>query len=125
MIYPLTGWFEVTQYNNKRVTEIANLVEITWLSRYPRPMDITYDQGKQFIGHEFRKFLIEMEYGITFKPSTLVNPINDAILKHVHQFIGNLVLTCNITQTYDDKDDPWSGILDAAAFVILSTTNRG
>ena len=46
MIYPVTGWFEVTQYNDKRATEIAILVEITWLSRYHRPMDITYDQGK-------------------------------------------------------------------------------
>ena len=46
MIYPVTGWFEVTQYNDKRVMGIANLVETTWLYRYPRPMDITYDQGK-------------------------------------------------------------------------------
>ena len=46
MIYHVTGWFEVTQYNNKRVMEIDNLVEINWVSRYPRPMDITYDQGK-------------------------------------------------------------------------------
>ena len=66
-----------------------------------------------------------MEYGITVKPSNLVNPIYDAILKHIHQVIGNLVMACNIPQTYDDKDDPWSGILAAAAFVILSTTNRG
>ena len=65
-----------------------------------------------------------MEYKITVKPSTLVNPIYDEILKQIHQVIGNLVLTCNITQTYDDKDDPWSGILAAAAFVILSTNNR-
>ena len=83
--------------------EIANLVETTWLYRYPIPMDITYDQGKHLIGHEFRKPLIEMEYGITVKPSTLVNPIYDAILKHIHQVLGNLVLACNITQTYDDK----------------------
>ena len=46
MIYPATGQFEVTRYNNKRAMEIANLVDITWLYRYPRPMDITYDQGK-------------------------------------------------------------------------------
>ena len=65
-----------------------------------------------------------MEYGITFKPSTLVNPISDAILKQIHQVIGNLVLACNITQTYDDKDDPWLGILAAAAFAIRPTTNR-
>ena len=46
MIYPVTGWFEVTQYNNKRVMEIANLVKIMWLSGYPRPMDIKYDHRK-------------------------------------------------------------------------------
>ena len=46
MIDPVTEWFEVTQYNDKRVMESANLVEITWLSRYPIPMDITYDQEK-------------------------------------------------------------------------------
>ena len=31
--------------------------------------------------------------------------------------------TFNITETYVDKDDPWSGFLDAAAFIISSITN--
>ena len=66
-----------------------------------------------------------MEYRITVKPSTLVNLIYDEILKQIHQIIGNLVLTCNSTQTNDDKVDPWSGILAASEFVILSTTNKG
>ena len=51
MIDPVTGWFEVTQYKNKIAISIANLVENTWLSRYPIPTEITYDQGKEFIGH--------------------------------------------------------------------------
>ena len=46
MIDPVTGWSQVTQYNGKRAMAIANLIGTTWLSRYPRPMDITYDQGK-------------------------------------------------------------------------------
>ena len=46
------------------------------------------------------------------------------ILEHIHQFLGNIVRTCNITQNYVDEDDPWSVILAAAAFVIRSTTNR-
>ena len=29
----------------------------------------------------------------------------------------------NITQTYVDKGDPWSVILDVSEFAILSTTN--
>ena len=75
MIDTVTGWSEITQYNDKRVISIANLVETTWMSRYPVPMEITYDQGSEFIGHEFRKSLIEEEYGIIAKPSTSRNPI--------------------------------------------------
>ena len=36
----------------------------------------------------------------------------------------NLVRTFNIQQTYVDENEPWTGILDAAAFAIFSTTNR-
>ena len=43
-IYPVTGWLEITQYNDKITISMANLVETTWLSRYPILMEITYDQ---------------------------------------------------------------------------------
>ena len=45
MIDPVTGWFEIIQYDDKIAITIANLVETMWLTRYPRPMEITYDQG--------------------------------------------------------------------------------
>ena len=61
MIDPVIGWFGIAQYEDKRAISIVNLVETTWLSRYPRPIDITYDQGKEFIVHEFIKSLIEIE----------------------------------------------------------------
>ena len=32
--------------------------------------------------------------------------------------------TYDIKENYVDKDNPWSGILAAAAFVIFSTLNR-
>ena len=53
MIDPVTGWLEITQYDDKRAIPIANLVENKRLTVYPRPMKITYDQGPEFIGHEF------------------------------------------------------------------------
>ena len=59
MIDPITGCFDITQYDNKRTISIANLVETVWWTRYPRPMEITYDQGSESIGHEFGKSLIE------------------------------------------------------------------
>ena len=37
MIDPVTGWFEIAKYNNKRATSIAKLVETMWLYRYPIP----------------------------------------------------------------------------------------
>ena len=95
-----------------------------WLSRYPRPIEIAYDQGKEFIGHEFRKSLIELEYEITAKPSTLGNPTSNAILERINQVLGNLVRNFNTQQTYVDENDPWTGILAAAAFAIRSTINR-
>ena len=46
MIDPVTEWLEVTKYNDNRAISTANLVETTCLTIYPRPMEITYDQGK-------------------------------------------------------------------------------
>ena len=46
MIDPVTGWFEVVRYYYKRAITIANLVEIIWLYRYPRTIEIADDQGK-------------------------------------------------------------------------------
>ena len=60
---------------------IVNLVETTWLTRLHIPTEIMYDQGSEFIGQEFRKSLIEDEYGITSKPSTSGNPMSNAILE--------------------------------------------
>ena len=124
MIDPVTGWLEIVRYYNKIAITIANSVETMWLSRYPRPIEIMYDQGSEFIGHEFRKSLIEIEYGITEKPITSENPMSNAILERIHQVLGNLVRTFNIQQTYVDKNDPWTGILDEADFTIRSTTNK-
>ena len=36
-----------------------NLVENAWLTGYPIPMEITYYQGSEYIGHKFNKYLIE------------------------------------------------------------------
>ena len=48
----------------------------------------------------------------------------NAILERIYQVLENLLRTFNIQHTYVDKNDLWTGILDAVAFVICSTTNR-
>ena len=59
MIDPVTGCFKIVQYYNKKLISIENLVQTTWLSRYTRQMEITHEQGSEFIGHDFRKSLLE------------------------------------------------------------------
>ena len=99
---PVTGWFELVQYYDKGAINIANLVESNWMSSYHRPIETMYDQGKEFIGHEFRKSLIGTEYRITAKPITPGNPIPNAVLERIHQVLGNLIRTFNIQQTCVD-----------------------
>ena len=123
MIGTVTVRLEITQYDNKIEISIVNLDETIWLTRYPRQMEIMYDQGSEFIGHEFRKSIIETEYGITAKPNNSGNSTSNAILEQIHQVLGNLVHTFNISETYFDKYDPWLDILSAVAFKNISTTN--
>ena len=63
MINPVRGLFEITKYNYKRAISVANLVETMWLSRYPIPMEITYEQGSEFIGNEFRNIIFKWNAG--------------------------------------------------------------
>ena len=91
MIYPVTGWFKIRHYDNRRSRIFIKLVLTTWLTGYPKPMEITYDQVSEFIGHEFRKSLVEMEYGITSKGSTSVNPNPNETLERIKQVLVNLV----------------------------------
>ena len=104
MIDPVTGWFKIIQYDDKRAIVIINIVKTTWLTIHLRPTEIMYDQGPEFIGREFRKSLIEKEYGIISKTSTLGNPTSNAMLERIHKVLGNLVPTFNIKDTYDDED---------------------
>ena len=60
MIDPATSWFEVVQYDDKKAMTVANIVENTWLTRYHRPDICTMDRGSEFIGHAFKKELMQM-----------------------------------------------------------------
>ena len=120
MIDPATGWFEIAEFKDKSSITIANIVEQQWLARYPRPTEVVYDRGSEFIGHEF-KTMMEEEYGLKTKPITVRNPQANAIIERVHQTMGNLIRTFELEENYMDEDDPWIGILSATAFAIRST----
>jgi hypothetical protein len=60
MIDPATGWFKMQEIPNKEVITIANLVEQTWLTRYPWPNQIVFNRGKEFM-REFAH-MVEQEW---------------------------------------------------------------
>ena len=49
-----TGWFEIVQYNDIQADIIENLVEQTWLCRYPLTPINTYNRGNEFMGNGFK-----------------------------------------------------------------------
>lgn len=49
MIDPATGWVEIKDIDKKQAINIANIVETTWLSRYPWPKVMTFDRGTEFM----------------------------------------------------------------------------
>ena len=50
--------------------------------------------------------------------------MSNLILVQIHQILGNIVQNFNIQQTGVDKYYPWTDILAAAEFVILSKTSK-
>ena len=65
MIDFTTGWFEIKTTEGKSAMEVANIVETTWLSRYPWPQEIVYDRGTEFMG-DFAN-MISDDYGILLR----------------------------------------------------------
>ena len=120
MIDPETSWFEMKQIQNKEAITIASIVEQTWLTRYPWPTQIIFDQGTEFMA-EFSQ-MIEKGYGIKRKGISIRNPQANAIIERIHQTIGNIIRTFQVQENpYLDKEDPWSGILSATMFAVRAT----
>jgi transposase InsO family protein len=119
MIDPATGWFEMREISNKKADYIANVVEQAWLTRYPKPEMILFDQGKEFMA-EFAS-MVKNDYGIKRKPCTKRNPQANAIIERVHKTLGNIIRTFEFYDESIDESDPWSGILAAAMFAIRAT----
>jgi len=61
MIDPATGWIEIKEITTKHAEAVANVLEKTWLTRYPRPSVITLDQGKEFMAEVTK--MIRNDYG--------------------------------------------------------------
>ena len=122
MIDPATGWFEIVEIPNKRADYISNLLEMTWLTRYPWPGEVICDRGSEFMAET--QDMLQEDYGIPVNKITPRNPQANAILERIHQTIGNMIRTTRMHSNPDlDMDDPFSGILSAVAFATRATVH--
>ena len=118
MIDPATGWFEISSIPNTTAATVMEAFESEWLSRYPRPQYIGFDNGS-----EFKKQFLETckNYDVTPKPTTSYNPQSNGIIERVHQVLGNSLRMFELEKQELDKYQPWKHFLSATAWAIRST----
>ena len=122
MIDPATGWFEITEIPGKQADVLANLLEQTWMCRYPWPQKVICDRGKEFMAEV--KTMLQADYGCNVNQITARNPQANAILERIHQTIGNMIRTYQLpTNNNIDEEDPFSGLLSAVAFATRATVH--
>jgi hypothetical protein len=81
MIEPSTGWFEIKDVKNKSAKESMNTFDDVWLSRYPRPAYIGFNNGGEYT-QVFEELV--NNYGVKKKNSTSLNPQSNRIIERVH-----------------------------------------
>jgi len=118
MIDPATGWFEVVDVPKIDSFNCMAAFDDTWLSRYPRPQFLGYDNGS-----EFKSVFKEMteNYGQTPKPNTPHNPQSNGVIERVHQVLNDMLRTFELENQQLNRREPWKRFLSAAAFAIRST----
>jgi hypothetical protein len=139
MIVPTSSWFEIAELpiveqlhrqivNDKELIiadeifdktseRIANLVNKTWLCRYPWCRHLIYNNGSEFKLHF--EYLCE-SYGITRKPTMVKNPQVNGILERVHQVLGQMLRTAELDTADSVTPDDVSVFLDNVAWAICS-----
>jgi hypothetical protein len=75
-----------------------------WLSRYPRPEYIGFDNGG-----EYKNVFEELvnNYGIKKNNSTPFNPQSNGIIERVHLTLNDALMTAEVDGTELDERDPW------------------
>ena len=118
MVDPVTGWFEYAQlYEAPTAMRCQELFRTTWLSRYPCPREIGFDNGS-----EFKKQFAELTRNMGLKECKSLpwNPQSNAILERIHQVLQDILVTLDLDNIDIDEDDhdPFEKYLALAAHAI-------
>jgi hypothetical protein len=116
-IDPATGWFEIVEVPliDQSSARISKLFDEVWLSRYPRPRKVIYDNGSEF-KKNFQPLL--EDFAIQPTCTSIKNPQSNAILERIHQVVGSMLKTRDLANIVFDVVDPWSKILASVAYAV-------
>jgi hypothetical protein len=95
-----------------------NTFDDVWLSRYPRPEYIGFDNGVEY-KNVFKELV--NSYGIKNKNSTPFNPQSNGIIERVHLTLNDSLRTAEIYGSEMDEKYPWGPFLVSTAHAIRST----
>ena len=105
MVDPATGWFETKEvpyysiedvinnkdnYIDKSLARISQLFNQAWLSRYPRPSKVVFDNGSEFKIHFMR---LLKDFDIKPRPTTVENPQGNSPVERIHQVVHDMIKT--------------------------------
>ena len=124
MVDPVTGWPEFAQlYGKPTAYRCQEILDNVWLSRYPRPEEIGFDNGGEFQG-QFSDLCTNMS--LTRKPSSSWNPQSNAILERIHQVLaeGLRAFDLDNKEIAEDNDDPFEEYLSAVAYAIRAAYHQ-
>ena len=145
MLDPVTGWFEIvevpqhiiqqlqeskdrrtkhlvdTSVIDKSSARISRLFNQVWLSRYPRPKTVVFDNGS-----EFKKDFVPLLKDFSIKPkcTTVKNPQANSPVERIHQVLRHMLLTKNLIEETLDYVDPFGSILSSVAWAVRSSYNN-
>ena len=136
MLDPVTGWFEIVEVPNyviedikhkttretvdKTSARISRLFDQTWLSRYPRPRRVIFDNGS-----EFKKDFVPLlkDWSIKPKTTTIKNPQSNSPVERIHQVLHHMFTTKNLRKQTFDYIDPFGQILASIAWAVRASYN--
>ena len=133
MVDPATGWFEMVEvpyynaedvinnennYIDKSSARISRLFNQTWLSRYPRPSEVIFDNGSEF---KMNFITLLKDFDVTPKPTTVENPQGNSPVERIHQVVQNMIKTKELDKLIFDYIDPWGEILSSVAWAIRAS----
>ena len=121
MIDPATGWFEIAEVPKASADEVSNVLQRTWLDRYPWPTQIVMDRGREFMGEVTD--MLKDEYGIKIKKITTRNPQANAMVERAHKTLHDRIRAKRVVDKNDLPTDVWTGLLSALAFAMRATVH--